>query len=285
MSIAKAGCNIGTPSPEKFAEWCRWKLGDRIADDYMIPYNEKMFSKYLYTLGTYWLDKLPDVSFSDTIRSCLERVPHAKQPGHANFYYPKKFGYGELWKRMGEALGDKLVLSKKVNALDLNNHKIRTTNGDTYEGDIIVTTVPWKSYDEILGLSDDVLRSIQELKHTSIYVEYVPERYENEAQWVYYPQYEISFHRILARENFCENSKGYWTETNADRFNTNTSNKNFFNEYAYPVNTTGKPEIMSKLLRECERHDVYGLGRWGEHMHYNSDIVVDKAVALCEEMM
>ena len=106
MSIAKAGCNIGTPSPEKFAEWCRWKLGDRIADDYMIPYNEKMFSKYLYTLGTYWLDKLPDVSFSDTIRSCLERVPHAKQPGHANFYYPKKFGYGELWKRMGEALGE-----------------------------------------------------------------------------------------------------------------------------------------------------------------------------------
>ena len=43
-------------------DWIYWKLGDKIADDYMIPYNQKIFNKELNELGTYWLEKLPNVS-------------------------------------------------------------------------------------------------------------------------------------------------------------------------------------------------------------------------------
>ena len=46
-SIAVAGCNIGTPKPEAFVDWIYWKLGSKVAEDYMIPYNQKMFSKEL----------------------------------------------------------------------------------------------------------------------------------------------------------------------------------------------------------------------------------------------
>ena len=55
----------------------------------MLPYNEKMFGDDLDALGTYWLEKLPDVSFEDTLRSCLTHKAYGKQPGHANFLYPK----------------------------------------------------------------------------------------------------------------------------------------------------------------------------------------------------
>lgn len=44
-SIAAAGCNVGTKMPENFVDWIYWKLGNRVAQDYMIPYNQKMFSK------------------------------------------------------------------------------------------------------------------------------------------------------------------------------------------------------------------------------------------------
>lgn len=40
-------------------------------------------------LGTYWLEKLPNVSFEETLRSCLEHKPYGTLPGHAQFYYPK----------------------------------------------------------------------------------------------------------------------------------------------------------------------------------------------------
>ena len=46
-SIAIAGCNMGEPKPNKFTEWIYWKLGNKIAKNYMIPYNQKMFSNLL----------------------------------------------------------------------------------------------------------------------------------------------------------------------------------------------------------------------------------------------
>ena len=102
MSVAKAGCNVGADMPKKFVDWIRWKLGDKISDEYMIPYNRKMFGDDFDDLGTYWLEKLPSVDFRETLLSCLTRRAHGKQPGHAEFYYPKKFGYGELWRRMAQ---------------------------------------------------------------------------------------------------------------------------------------------------------------------------------------
>ena len=72
-SIAVAGCNLGIKMPEDFVDWIYWKLGQKIAKDYMIPYNQKMFCKALNELGTYWLEKLPNVSFEETLLSCLTK--------------------------------------------------------------------------------------------------------------------------------------------------------------------------------------------------------------------
>ena len=117
-SIAVAGCNIGKDKPDEFVDWIYWKLGDRIANDYMIPYNQKMFGDNLNALGTYWLEKLPNVSFEETLLSCLTKKAYGTQPGHAQFYYPKKYGYGELWLRMAEQIKDKIIYNCTVNYIE-----------------------------------------------------------------------------------------------------------------------------------------------------------------------
>ena len=78
-SIAKAGCLTGTEKPESFVEWIRWKLGDRIADDYMLPYNRKIFGEQLNELGTYWLEKLPDVSQDFMVKSWVKILQVVEQ--------------------------------------------------------------------------------------------------------------------------------------------------------------------------------------------------------------
>ncbi|MCR4787753.1 MAG: NAD(P)-binding protein, partial [Lachnospiraceae bacterium] len=113
-SIKKAGCNNGLPMPQRFTEWINWKLGDKIAEDYMIPYNKKMFADELDELGTYWLEKLPNVDYEDTLRSCREHRAYGTQPGHQSFYYPKKYGYGEVWKRLADELGDRIICNATV---------------------------------------------------------------------------------------------------------------------------------------------------------------------------
>ena len=281
-SIAVAGCNLGTEMPERFVDWIYWKLGEKIAEDYMIPYNQKMFGDNLDELGTYWLDKLPNVSFEETLISCLERKAYGTQPGHAKFLYPKKYGYGELWLRLADKLGDRIRYNVKVNRLDLDNRMVN----DEYSAENVVTTVPWTDIDEIKGLESDCLKDIGRLKYSSTVIEYTDEKIDNDAHWIYYPDPGLSYHRILVRHNFCPGSKGIWTETNLTRFDkTGKDGSSYFiNKYAYPLNTVGKQEIMKNLLKKAVQKNIYGLGRWGEWQHYNSDVVVSLALDLADKI-
>lgn len=292
-SIAVAGCNLETPMPEKFTEWIVWKLGQKVADAYMLPYNSKMFGGVLEELGTYWLNKLPNVSFEDTLLSCLNRKPYGTQPGHAQFYYPKKYGYGELWLRMANAISGCIEYNKSVSELDVCSKKVTCSDGSEYEGDIIVTTIPWKSIDKITGCDEFVHDAVSKLKHTGTQIRYVPENLDTKAHWIYIPDENISYHRILVRHNFCQGSKGYWVETNLNRLDMakeaklcgdNGEQYAFDNEYTYPLNTIDKPETIKKLLEYMQGKSIYGLGRWGEHEHYNSDLTVELAMKLANDL-
>ena len=281
-SIARAGCVTGKPKPEKFTDWITWKLGDRIAHDYMLPYNSKMFGSELENLGTYWLEKLPDVSFEDTIRSCLEHKPHAKQPGHAEFYYPIAHGYGELWRRMAAALDGRILYNQRVKSIDFSSRRVTTEKGADYCGQVIINTIPYKEFTDLHGMPDELRQSISRLQHTSVQVKYCPDNMDTQAQWIYYPDLSLSYHRIFVRHNVLLGSKGFWYETNADRVEAPDGNFVYLNNYAYPLNTIDKPAIMSRLLEWLRSQNVYGLGRWGEHQHYNSDLTVELGIKLAD---
>lgn len=287
-TIAVAGCNLGIPMPEKFIDWIVWKLGKKIAADYMIPYNQKMFADELNELGTYWLDKLPNVSFDETLMSCLTHKAYGTQPGHALFYYPKKYGYGEVWLRMADELKGHIVYGASAASLDLINKNVKTVDGEAYSADVIINTVPWNEFKELHGMPQEMKNSISRLKYSSIETRYFTNNLDTKAQWIYYPDTVLPYHRILVRHNFCPQSKGYWTETRKERVpmfsNSETSQFTYMNQYAYPLNTIEKPLIMKQLLEFCAEYQIYGLGRWGEHQHYNSDVTVELALNLVEKI-
>lgn len=277
--IATAGCNLGIPKPDKFTEWIYWKLGKKIAEDYMIPYNQKMFAKDLDSLGTYWLEKLPNVSFEETLRSCLEKKAYGTQPGHAKFYYPKTYGSGEVWRRLADRMSDHIKYNISADTLEVQN---RTVNRE-YKAEKIISTVPWTSFKEITGIEAQSICNIKKLKYSSIVVEYFPELFRSKAHWIYYPDLEITYHRILNRNTFSSGT-GYWTETNLYRYKKKAVEKSFYNEYAYPLNTIDKPGIMKELLESMKKNYIFGLGRWGEWQHYNSDVVVQRAMELADRL-
>lgn len=283
-SIAVAGCNLNEEKPESFVNWIYWKLGKKIAEDYMIPYNQKMFGENLNRLGAYWLEKLPNVSFDETLLSCLKRRPYGSQPGHARFYYPKEQGYGELWLRMANALDQRVIYNSEISKINFDEHIVTTKTGEQFYGETIITTIPWTSVNQFVGMPTDIENSVSKLKHTGIVTEYENNSMNTEAHWIYYPSLDVQYHRMLMRHNFCLNSRGQWTETNLERWVDRQNANSFVNRYAYPVNTIEKPAIMSNLLAWACTRKVYGLGRWGEHQHYNSDAVVERAMKLFGEI-
>ena len=187
---------------------------------------------------------------------------------------------------MADSIKGQIEYNKAVKVIDFTKRTVTTADGMSYQADKIITTIPWLEFDEITGMPDDIRESIHELKFSSIQTEYYPENLDTPCQWIYYPDPRLSYHRILVRHNFCPNSRGYWTETNSERIGMEEQNDHFkyMNQYAYPLNTIKKPAIMKRLLSWSEEHGVIGLGRWGEHQHYNSDVTVDLALKLVERL-
>jgi protoporphyrinogen oxidase len=279
-AIAAAGCIRGEPMPEAFADWIVWKLGARIADEYMLPYNRKIWSIDPNLLGTYWLYKLPDVSFRETLRSCLEGRPFGALPAHGQFYYPKAFGYGEVWRRMGVALGASLVVECPVTSIDLAT---RTVNG-TWRAGTLVNTIPWTLWPRICDVPAEITARIDKLRNVAIDVDYVADTLPSDAHWIYEPSESLAHHRQLLRSNFAAGARGHWTETNALR-SAPTKTFRHRNAYAYPVNTLGKPEAVAAIVDWAARAGIASIGRWGRWEHMNSDIAVAEALASVDRLL
>ena len=200
-------------------------------------------------------------------------------PAHGTFLYPKKFGYGEVWRRMGESLGDSLVINCPVKHIDLATHTVN----ERWRGETIISTIPWTLWAEYCDLPKEILNAIANLKNAPIDVDYHPETIDSPAHWIYEPEETLSYHRLLLRSNFVTNSRGYWTEANATR-SPQFSGVRFHNEYAYPINTLGKPAAVEKILAWGRSNGIVGLGRWGRWEHMNSDVAVAEALQVANEL-
>jgi protoporphyrinogen oxidase len=276
-SIALAGCLRGEPMPDSFPEWVRWKLGRRIADRYMLPYNRKLWGSDLNNLGTYWLHKLPQVSFKEALLSCLERRPFGELPAHGTFLYPKHHGYGEVWRRMGEAIRDRLVTSSGLERIDLST---KTVNGQ-WCAETIISTIPWPAWIGLCDIPAAIRQKIDSLKSVSIDVDYVPDSVNSDAHWIYHSDENTPHHRLLLRANFCTGSRGHWTEANSSRSIAEPYWR-YRNEYAYPISTRDKPKAVEAILNWSQSQGIFATGRWGKWDHMNSDVAVSEALTLTD---
>ena len=87
LSVMANGETRGLPPPRSFSDWIRWKLGDRVADDYMLPYNRKVWGLEPSEMDVDWLHKIPRVDVREIVLSAIRRQADvAKMPSHSFFY-------------------------------------------------------------------------------------------------------------------------------------------------------------------------------------------------------
>lgn len=261
--------------PTKFHKWVYLKFGDKISENYMIPYNKKLWGDHYKWLSTTWFDKIPDISFEEIIESCLNKSAKGRIPAHKKFYYPKKGGYGEVWLRIAESLKGYILYKSSISSLDYKNLIVNKK----YKAKYIINTIPWISLAQASNFPKYIDNMINKLKHVSLRIDYFKNNINSPAHWTYVPDQNTSYHRILHRHNFISGSCGHWTETNAIRTKEGIS-KIFSktNEFSYPINLVGKDKLISTLLKYGIKNNIYGIGRWGKWQHINSDATVEEAI-------
>ena len=88
--------------------------------------------------------------------------------------------------------------------MDALRGQIVCSDGSVYEGEKIITTIPWAEWEEIAGMPEELWQDLKKLKHSGTQIEYVPEWMDTAAHWIYYP--EITALSLNASRILCHSS-------------------------------------------------------------------------------
>jgi protoporphyrinogen oxidase len=285
ISAIQNGEAKGLPAPSNFAEWIRWKLGDRIAESYMLPYNQKIWGVEADELDIDWLHKIPTMNLREIVQACLERrSPSGKMPSHEGFYYPKEGGFQTIFDTIAHPLTDHIHLNTPAKTLEFTPQG--TVINGQYNAQLVINTVPWSGL-QFPGLPSAIAHAISRLRHNSITVSLHETQRHPAAHWVYEPDIALARHRSFFIHNFAPHSQqnGVYYETNRKRWQNNTDAIYVHhNDVAYPIPTLGHQHAITQVLDYMQEHHILGLGRWGQWQYFNSDVCIWEAMQLFQRL-
>ena len=272
ISVIRNGEALGKPEPKNYEEWIRWKLGDKICDGYLIPYNIKLWGIQPSEMDVDWLYKIPRIEVADVLRYSLERQQDVeKYPCHNRPYYENPF----------------IKFNTKVTKLRYDeNEKVWFVN-EEFKAKNIINTTPWPDLFEAMGRPAEIKDQITKIRYNKVVVSlFETDDNPTNYHWRYRPEMTQQHHRELYISNFVKNNKNYgvFTETNADRFdadNLTFKGRNLFNyttPAAYPLPLIGRTRAINEILDFFKPKHLFGVGRWGEHQHHNHDVCMKHAI-------
>lgn len=291
ISIIRNGEAMGLREPHNYEEWIRWKLGDKICDKYMIPYNVKLWGVQPEKMDVDWLYKIPRVEVDEVLKYCLEKEQDEnKFPAHINFYYPKKGGFARIVDALVKDEKEKILLNTKVNKLVYRDN--RWIVNDEFETKNIINTTPWNDLFIPLGEPKELENDFNKIKYNRIVVSLCKHEYNHNWHWRYIPSLDIQNHREFYIANFAEDSKKnhIYIETGLERFEKNEGKVNyevldtFVTKAAYPIPVIGHANAIKNILHYYAKKNLYGVGRWGQHQYQNADVSMYEAIKFVENI-
>jgi protoporphyrinogen oxidase len=189
-----------------FAEWIHSVFGAGIADQFMIPYNSKVWATPLEKMGCGWMGERVAVADPATI---LQGAEHgAKQPTwgpNATFRYPLRGGTGFVWRALQRLVEDHLHLETAVSQIDMEAQKVHTTSGKRWGYDVLLNTMPLNRLVRITKIAPNAVRSAAEtLMWTASHIVGVgvDRPASSSKTWIYFPEAHVPFHRVTFLSNY-----------------------------------------------------------------------------------
>lgn len=191
------------PPPEEFAsfgEWIQATLGSGIANQFMIPYNEKLSTVSVDELTCEWLGRFVPQPSLDDIRAGAATKRTVATGYNRSFLYPARGGIATLSRSLA-AMVPNLVTGAKVAEIDTAQRLVRTADGRSfgYES-AVIATAPLPRLASLVNPGAAVLERAATLRANTVTCVNVGLKSANPAfsryQWIYLPERRFAAYRV-----------------------------------------------------------------------------------------
>ena len=211
LGLIEAKYELSEPDlPPHFESWIYQTFGRGIAENFMIPFNRRVWAWDLKDMSYDWIaERVPMPEIKEVLLGALKK-PEKKYGPNMEFWYPAAGGIETLPRAFGKYLPENRIhLNTKVLSVDANRHEIKLSDGRTIHYEWLISTMPLPGLVNMLSekISIKLEDCIAGLKHNTVYAVNIgligtELSICNTMHWVYFPEENTIFHRISFPHHF-----------------------------------------------------------------------------------
>lgn len=287
--------------PTDFKEWILNTFGSKTAHYFLLPYNFKVWARSLEKLDKCWVSgRIRKPCMRCIYVNLINGRSETPRSPNLNFKFPLFGATGEVFKRVASFFNNNILLNSEVSGVNPKKKEIYLTSGRKDNYDILINTSALDGFLKILANCDKHMFSASKsLRHNSMFVVGLSirkKKRESAKSWVYFPEKSDPFFRMTFLSNYspdmtpddnehysflCEIAYPEHKKEKKDEVVENTiwgligcnildnSNRQYIVstflseiEYAYPIPTRTRDEVLREIHPELEQMDIYSRGRF-----------------------
>jgi protoporphyrinogen oxidase len=199
LGAARAAANNGSANPANFREWILATFGDGIAEQFMFPYNSKVWTTPLEQMSKSWMaERVSVVDFRRLLENVLYERDDAGWGPNSKFKFPRYGGTGEIYRRMAKLFPEKIKTEKRLAAVDDVQRRVSFADGSGDSYDVLISTTPLDLLTHMLESKEArLLDAAADLHHNNLLVIGLglEKKIETGKCWIYFADPDMPCYR------------------------------------------------------------------------------------------
>lgn len=189
------------PPPRTFEDYIRRRMGDGIAEHFMIPYNTKLWTVAPARMAYEWCGRfVPVPTPEEVVHGAVRPAGAGHRLGYnSSFWYPREGGIGRLPEKLAAGLRGAVRCGLEAVRVDWRAKLVTLSNGETIRYRDLVSTLPLPELvQRLVEPPAAVLEAAARLRATSVTYWDVGVARPNgadDAHWIYFPEPGVPFYR------------------------------------------------------------------------------------------
>jgi protoporphyrinogen oxidase len=200
--------------PVDFREWILQVFGEGVADEFMLPYNYKVWAYRAEEMAYQWIGERVAVVDLERILENLvyERLDASWGPNNT-FKFPSYGGTGAIWNSIADIIGrERILLGQTVVSIDAEKKEVRTRSGEVFQYEHLLSTIPVNKLTKaVVQVPSQIDKIASLLKHSASNIVGVglkgrPPEDVGRKCWMYFPEANCPFYRVTVFSNYSPNN-------------------------------------------------------------------------------